>query len=110
MTHSPEQRADGQVWTTDGVFAGADGRAIGYCDDVLLTRAIAVRDGVRTTVSEVPEGTICTVMFWTEGPNVLADLECYIGEDAFAFGYEEGTHLKLHQSAEEKRVEWERGR
>ena len=71
-------------------------------DDVVLTRELAVEGGVRTAVPTVPPGTIATVIFFQAGPPVTAQLECYVGEDAFTFGYEEMRFLRLHMTNEEK--------
>jgi hypothetical protein len=91
-----------EKWTQDDAFVGRDGRLVRCYDDVILARPIPVEGGVRTDVSIVPEGTIATVLFYSKGPVGCAQLECYVGEDAFTFGYEEISQLSLHMTNEEK--------
>lgn len=102
MTLSAEQKMALEEWTQDGAFAGSDGRLVRCYDDVILSRAIPVDGGVQTEVDEVPSGTIGTVLFYSTGPIGVAQLECYVGEDGFTFGYEELSKLKLHMTNEEK--------
>jgi len=42
------------------------------------------------------------VLSYTLGPKSVAQLECYVGEQEFAFGFEDLSHLKLHMTNEEK--------
>ena len=93
---------ESEEWTQDGAFAGSDGHLVRCYDDVILSRSIPVEGGVGTDVEEVPPGTIGTVLFYSTGPVGVAQLECYVGEDAFTFGYEELSKLKLHMTNEEK--------
>jgi len=93
---------ESEEWTQEGAFIGSDGRSVRCYDDIILSRAIPVDGGVRTAVGEVPGGTIATVLFYSTGPVGVAQLECYVGEDAFTFGYEELSRLKLHMTNEEK--------
>ncbi len=102
MTLSAHDQIKPEEWTQDGTFAGSDGRPVRCYDDVILSRAIPVDGGVRTDLNEVPSGTIATVLFYSTGSIRLAQLECYVGEDAFTFGYEELSRLKLHMTNEEK--------
>ncbi len=102
MTKSPVDQMAIEEWTQEGAFGGADGRPVRCYDDVVLARPISVDGGVRTDVEEVPAGTICTVLFYSRGPVGVAQLECYVGEDGFTFGYEELARLKLHMTNEEK--------
>ena len=102
MTLSAQEQMAQEDWTQDGAFMDADGRRVRCYDDVVLSRSISVDGGVRTSVSEVPAGTICTVLFFSTGSIGVAQLECYVGEDAFTFGYEELSKLKLHMTNEEK--------
>jgi hypothetical protein len=88
--------------TQEGAFTGSDGRSVRCYDDVVLSRTVPVDGGVRTDVDEVPPGTVGTVLFYSTGPIGVAQLECYVGEDAFTFGYEELSKLKLHMTNEEK--------
>jgi hypothetical protein len=89
-------------WRQDVSFVGADGRDVRCYDDVALARPLAVEGGVGTDVSEVPAGTIATVLFVIGDDKELAQLECYVGETAFTFGYEETRFLALHMTNEEK--------
>ena len=98
----PPRDIESEEWTQDGSFIGSDGRPIRCYDDVVLSRSIPVEGGVRTELEDVPSGTIWTVLFYSTGPVGLAQLECYVGEDAFTFGYEELSKLKLHMTNEEK--------
>ncbi len=93
---------ESEEWTQDGAFAGSDGRLVRCYDDVILSRSIPVEGGAGTDVEEVPPGTIGTVLFYSTGPVGVAQLECYVGEDAFTFGYEKLSKLKLHMTNEEK--------
>ncbi len=102
MTLSAKDQMDLEDWTQDGAFIGSDGRPVRCYDDVVLSRPIPVEGGVRTDVTEVPAGTTGTVLFYSRGPVGIAQLECDVGEDAFAFGYEELWRLKLHMTNEEK--------
>ena len=102
MTLSARAQMESEEWTQDGAFAGSDGRSVRCYDDVILSRAIPVDGGVRTDASEVPAGTIATVLFYSTGSVGVAQLECYVGDDAFTFGYEELSRLKLHMTNEEK--------
>ncbi|MDP3803689.1 hypothetical protein [Brevundimonas sp.] len=102
MTKLPRDQMESETWTQDGAFAGSDGRAVRCYDDVVLSRAIPVDGGVGTAVDEVPAGTVGTVLFYSTGPVGVAQLECYVGDDAFTFGYEELSRLKLHMTNEEK--------
>ena len=102
MTLSPGEQMDREAWTQDGAFAGSDGRPVRCYDDVILSRSIPVDGGVGTAVSEVPPGTICTVLFYSTGPVGVAQLECYVGEHGFTFGYEEISKLQLHMTGDEK--------
>ena len=99
MTPARDTREE---WTQDGGFFGSDGRWVRCYDDVILSRPIPVESAVRTNVAEVPAGTICTVLFYSKGPAAKAELECCVGENAFAFGYEEVSALKLFATYEEK--------
>ena len=102
MTLSPSEKMDREEWTQNGAFAGSDGRLVRCYDDVILSRSIPVEGGVRTDASEVPPGTICTVLFYSTGPIGVAWLECDVGGDGFAFGFEEISQLRLHMTIEEK--------
>ena len=90
------------IWQQDVSFVGTDGRDVRCYDDVVLARPLAVEDGVGTDVSEVPAGTVATVLFVIGDEKELAQLECYVGETAFTFGYEETRFLTLHMTNEEK--------
>jgi hypothetical protein len=89
-------------WTQDGSFEGTDGRPVRAYDDVVLFREIEVEGGFKTNVETVPIGTIATVLFFTPGPDGIAQLECYVGEEGFTFGYCETNLLRLHMTNEEK--------
>jgi len=102
VTLSPREQMALEDWTQEGAFTGSDGRSVRCYDDVVLARTIPVDGGVRTDVDEVPPGTVGTVLFYSTGPVGVAQLECYVGEDAFTFGYEELSKLKLHMTNEEK--------
>ncbi len=102
MTLAPREQMALEDWTQEGAFTGSDGRSVRCYDDVVLSRTIPVDSGVRTDVDEVPPGTVGTVLFYSTGPVGVAQLECYVGEDAFTFGYEELSKLKLHMTNEEK--------
>jgi hypothetical protein len=93
--------SDFDGWVQEGSFEGTDGHRVRAYDDVVLTREIPVRDGVRTTVASVPAGTVGTVLFFVPGPTGLAELELNV-LGGFAFGIEETRRLRLHQTNEEK--------
>jgi hypothetical protein len=102
VTLSPREQMAVEECTQEGAFTGSDGLSVRCYDDVVLSRTVPVDGGVRTDVDEVPPGTVGTVLFYSTGPIGVAQLECYVGEDAFTFGYEELSKLKLHMTNEEK--------
>ena len=89
-------------WSETATFIGADGRVVRCMDDVITSREVEVSDGVRTDVSVVPAGTVGTVLFVSMSNPQAAQLELYVGEDAFTFGHEEARFLRLHMTNEEK--------
>jgi len=89
-------------FTQEGSFLGSDGRYVRCYDDVKLVRPLAVRISSGDRWATALSGATATVLSYTLGPKSVAQLECYVGEQEFAFGFEDLSHLKLHMTNEEK--------
>ncbi|GEM_PF-1795505 len=88
-------------WTQDGAFQDADGKAVRAYDDVVLLRAIAPENDPQAAY-DVPVGTTGTVLFFSERPDGVAQLELYWRPEAVVLGYEDQRYLRLHMTNEEK--------
>jgi hypothetical protein len=89
-------------FTQEGSFLGSDDRYVRCYDDVKLVRPLAVRMSSGDRWATALSGATATVLSYTLGPKSVAQLECYVGEQEFAFGFEDLSHLKLHMTNEEK--------
>jgi hypothetical protein len=88
-------------WTQDGAFPDRDGNAVrAYDDVVLLEPTLPENDGTAAYI--VPEGTVGTVLFHCADAEGVLQLELYWRPGAFVIGYANPTHVRLHQTNEQK--------
>jgi hypothetical protein len=91
------------LWTQDGAFSGADGKSIRAYDDVALLREAPIESSqFETKLKTAPAGTTGTVLFFTPGPDGVAQLELNLDAQGLCFAIEETRFLRLHMTNEEK--------
>ena len=91
-------------WTQDGEFLDSAGNTVRAYDDVTLSRNVRPSDAGSVTADIIPAGTRATVLFFTKYDPVVLQLECFLGETAFAFAVEHADQVTLGMRAEDKRA------
>ena len=83
-------------------IVGVDGVMLREYDDVILVDAVPAASRGNVDVAIIDAGTRATIITIFEDKERLANLECYVSPEAFAFAVCTGGNLKLIQRREEK--------
>ena len=93
-------------WTQDGEFLDGAGNTVRAYDEVTLRQNVRPSEAGNVTADIIPAGTRATVLFFSRLDPVVLQLECPLGENAFAFAMENADQVTLATRAEDKHAAW----